>query len=335
MPPFADAAGFRKLIDAMPSRDAAAVARAQARNAILTKPPGALGRLEALATWYAGWQPAGKAARVQIAVFAGHHGIVAQGVSAFPAAVTDQMVANFRSGGAAINQLARLLDATVTVVEPGGSRVTADFTTAPAMDEAALVTCLQAGWTAVDPSADLLIPGDMGIGNTTAGAALAAALFGGNGRDWVGRGTGVDEAGLQRKAATVEAGLARHAGMLDDPLDALRCLGGHEIAAMTGAVAAARHLRIPVVIDGFIATAAAAVLHRIDAAALDHTVSGHRSAEGAHGRMLDALGFDPLVDLGMRLGEGTGAGVAALILRAALACHHGMATFAEARVSAR
>lgn len=333
MPPFADAAGFRKLVAAMPPPCTESIAQAEARNASLTKPPGALGRLETLAIWYAGWQPGHRAERVQVVVFAGHHGIAQRGVSAFPASVTEQMVQNFNSGGAAINQLAEGLGAAVDVLVPENGRATLDFTAGPAMTNASLHACLKKGWMAVDPGADLLIPGEMGIGNTTAAAALAAALIGGCGSDWVGRGTGVDDDGLARKAETVDAGLLRHADALGDPLEALRCLGGHEIAAMTGAFAAARHHRIPVIIDGFIATAAAAVLHSLDAKALDHAVAGHESAEGAHGRLLGALGLTPILDLGMRLGEGSGAAVAALVLRAALACHFGMATFAEAGVS--
>ncbi len=173
----------------------------------------------------------------------------------------------------------------------------------------------------------------MGIGNTTSAAALAAALFGGSGADWVGRGTGVDATGLQRKAATVAAGLRRHQARLPDPLAALACLGGRELAAIAGAVLRARELRIPVILDGFAATAAASVWARMRAGALDHCVAGHCSAEQAHARLLNELGLSPLLDLGMRLGEGSGAAVAVLILRAAIACHNGMATFAEAGVS--
>jgi nicotinate-nucleotide--dimethylbenzimidazole phosphoribosyltransferase len=270
---------------------------------------------------------------VQVVIFAGHHGIAERGVSAFPASVTGQMVGNFKSGGAAINQLAGLLGASVDVWEPEQGRATADFTSGPAMTSASLDACLKIGWMAVDPAADLLIPGEMGIGNTTAAAALAAALLGGSGGEWVGRGTGVDEDGLACKAAVVDAGLQRHKDALDDPLAALRCLGGHEIAAMTGAIAAARHHRIPVILDGFIASASAAVLYKLDTAALDHAVAGHQSAEAGHARLLEALGLTPILGLGMRLGEGSGAAVAALVLRAALACHEGMASFAEAGVS--
>jgi nicotinate-nucleotide--dimethylbenzimidazole phosphoribosyltransferase len=332
MPPFDDLPGFGRLLAALPAPDAAAADAARARDAVLTKPPGALGRLEALAVWFAGWRGgAAPLAHPQIAVFAADHGVAARGVSAFPASVTAQMVANFRAGGAAINQLAGVLGARLDVVDAGVGRPTADFTAAPAMTEAECVAALQLGWDAVRPDADLFIPGEMGIGNTTAAAAVAAALFGGAPADWVGRGTGVDDAGLALKARVAAEGLARHAPC--PPLEALRRLGGREMAAIAGAIVSARVRRIPVILDGFIVTASAAALALAAPGALDHCLAGHRSAEAAHGRLLDALGLDPLLSLGMRLGEGSGATTAALTLKAALACHAGMATFAEAGVS--
>lgn len=329
--------GIRTLSDltaalaAMPQPDVRAIAATRARDAVLTKPPGALGRLEALAEWLAGWRGRVALNRVQVAVFAGNHGITAQGVSAFPAEVTVQMVANFEAGGAAINQLARAFGAEMSVHPLALDRPTADFTKGPALTEAELIAALDTGWRAVDPQADLFIAGEMGIGNTTSAAAIAAALFGGTG--WAGRGTGVDDAGLARKEAVVAAGLAAHAGHLDDPVEVLRRLGGREVAAMTGAYLAARMHRVPVVLDGFISCAAAAVLHRAASGALDHCIAGHLSAEGAHGRLLQALGKEPLLSLGMRLGEGSGAGLALGVIRGAVACHSGMATFAEAGVS--
>ncbi len=323
---------LQSALAALPAADAAAMAAARARDAVLTKPPGALGRLEGLAEWLAGWRGRVALDRVQVAIFAGNHGVAARGVSAFPAEVTAQMVANFRAGGAAINQLARAFGAEISVCALELDRPTADFTETAAMSEADLLAALDAGWRAVDPKADLFIAGEMGIANTTSAAALAAALFGGSG--WAGRGTGVDDAGLARKEAVVAAGLATHAGHLDDPWQALRRLGGREIAAMTGAYLAARMHRVPVVLDGFISGAAAAVLHRASPGALDHCVAGHQSAEGAHGRLLQALGKEPLLSLGLRLGEGSGAALALGVLRGAVACHCGMATFAEAGVSA-
>lgn len=332
---FSTVSDFAARLAALPDPDTGARAAAAARNGQLTKPPGALGRLEDLALWYAGWRGEARPrlAAPQIAIFAGNHGVVAQGVSAFPAAVTAQMVANFAAGGAAINQLARCFGAQLTVTALELDRPTADFTTAPAMTAPELCRALSAGWEAVDPAADLLVTGEMGIGNTTAAAALAAALMGGSGADWVGRGTGLDDAGLARKAAVVDAGLARHRASLGDPLQALACLGGRELAAMAGAIARARDLRIPVLLDGFICTAAAAVLAACRPGALDHCVAGHVSAEPGHARLLDRLGKTPLLSLGLRLGEGSGAALAIGVLQGAIACHSGMATFAEAGVS--
>lgn len=332
---FSSLAEFRALLAAAPDRDAAAHAAAVARNGQLTKPPGALGRLEELAVWFAGWQGTDRprCERPQVLVFAGNHGVVAQGVSAFPAEVTVQMVANFRHGGAAINQLSKAFGATMSVHALELERPTADFTVAPAMEEAEVVAALRCGWEAVDAGADVLVTGEMGIGNTTPAAAIAAALFGGEPAGWVGRGTGVDDAGLARKADAVARGLALHAARLGDPLQVLRCLGGRELAAMAGAIARARVERVPVVLDGFICTASAAVLEKAVAGSLDHCVAGHVSAEGGHGRLLAALGKAPLLDLGLRLGEGSGAALALGVVKGALACHSGMATFAEAGVS--
>lgn len=333
MPAFSSLAEFAQLLRAAPAADAAAHQAAAARNGQLTKPPGALGRLEDLALWVAGWQCTGRPriAAPQVLIFAGNHGVCAQGVSAFPPEVTVQMVANFQAGGAAINQLSKTFGATMAVHALDLDRPTADFTQSPAMTEAEAVDALLTGWNAVDAKADLLVVGEMGIGNTTVAAAIAAALLGGTGAEWVGRGTGVDNAGLARKARAVDAGLARHAAR--DPLQVLACLGGREIAAMAGAMARARVDRIPLILDGFIACSAALVLHSLTPAALDHAVAGHLSAEGAHGRLLAALGKEPLLSLGLRLGEGSGAALALGVVQAAVACHSGMATFAEAGVS--
>ncbi|GKY88719.1 nicotinate-nucleotide--dimethylbenzimidazole phosphoribosyltransferase [Sinisalibacter aestuarii] len=333
--PFSTIEAFRALLSDAPGADEAARAGAAARNGQLTKPPGALGRLEDLAIWYAGWRGDARPQidAPQVIVFAGNHGVTARGVSAFPAEVTVQMVANFNAGGAAINQLAKAFGATMDVVALELDRPTADFTQGAAMSEAELVAALAAGWVAVDPRADLLVTGEMGIGNTTSAAALAHALFGGAPEDWVGRGTGVDDTGLALKAGVVAEGLAANPGAVGDPLEALRCLGGRELAAMAGAIARARIERIPVILDGFICSTAAATLERAVPGALDHAVAGHVSQEPGHGRVLGALGKAPLLSLGMRLGEGSGAALAIGVLRGAVACHSGMATFAEAGVS--
>ncbi len=331
--PFTTLDEFRTVLAQAPAPDAVATAGAQDRNSQLTKPPGALGRLEDLAIWYAGWRgtPQPQINAPQVIVFAGNHGVCAQGVSAFPPEVTVQMVANFQHGGAAINQLSKAFGARMDVHALSLETPTADFTQGPAMTEAEVIDALQTGWTAVDPDSDLLVTGEMGIGNTTSAAAIANAVLGGEAADWTGRGTGVDDAGLARKTEVVAQGVALHA--TDDPLEALRCLGGRELAAMAGAIAAARQHRIPVILDGFICTAAAAVLAKAKDGALDHTVAGHLSAEGAHQKMLDVLGKEPLLNLGLRLGEGSGAALAIGVLKGAVACHSGMATFAEAGVS--
>lgn len=331
--PFSDLASFRAILTKAPTADATAIQAAQERNGQLTKPPGALGRLEDLAVWYAGWRGTARPAitKPQVLVFAGNHGVCAQGVSAFPPEVTVQMVANFERGGAAINQLSQAFGAEMSVHALELETPTADFTQAPAMTEAEVVAALQIGWEAVSLEADLVVTGEMGIGNTTAAAAVAAACLGGGAEDWTGRGTGVDDAGLGRKIEAVAKGLALHD--VTDPLEALRCLGGRELAAMAGAIAAARSYRIPVILDGFICSAAAAVLATAQDGALDHAVAGHLSAEGAHERMLKALGKEPLLQLGLRLGEGSGAALAIGVLKGAIACHSGMATFAEAGVS--
>lgn len=333
--PFSSLAEFRALLSAAPSLDSEAKAGAEERNGQLTKPPGALGRLEDLAIWYAAWRanPRPSIDNPQVIIFAGNHGVCARGVSAFPPEVTVQMVANFEHGGAAINQLSKAFGADMSVVSLSLDTPTADFTTAPAMSEDEVVDALVAGWTAVKDTSDLLVVGEMGIGNTTAAAAVAAALFGGEAADWTGRGTGVDDDGLNRKTAAVADGLALHADVIADPLEALRCLGGRELAAMAGAIARARSLRIPVILDGFICTASAAALECAVAGSLDHTVAGHVSAEGAHAKLLAHLNKAPLLNLGLRLGEGSGAALAIGVLKGAIACHSGMLTFAEAGVS--
>jgi nicotinate-nucleotide--dimethylbenzimidazole phosphoribosyltransferase len=313
-----------------PSADAAA-----RRQQTLTKPPGSLGRLEELASWLARWQgrEIPRLDHVTVAVFAGNHGVAARGVSAYPQAVTAQMVANFASGGAAINQLARQAGAELRVVPIELERPTGDFTVTHAMNIDEFLDAVDIGYRTVPPDSDLLAVGEMGIANTTTAAALCAAAFGGGATRWTGRGTGVDDAGLTRKHAAIEAALKFHHTILADPLEVAAALGGRELAAIAGAVLAARQMRIPVLLDGFVATAAIAPLARVEPSIVDHCRAGHVSAESGHRALLRELDLDPLLDLNMRLGEASGATVAILLLRAALACHAGMATFAEAGVS--
>ena len=331
---FSSLAEFVNLVKELPAADQEAASGAADRNAQLTKPAGSLGKLEDIALWYAAWRGNARPSieAPQVVIFAGNHGVCAQGVSAFPSEVTQQMVYNFQAGGAAINQLSKCFGAKLDVIALDLDTPTADFTAGPAMSEAELVAALQTGWDAVDENADILITGEMGIGNTTAAAAIAAALFGGSADDWVGRGTGVDDEGLARKADAVTRGLAANPDATSG-IEALRCLGGRELAAMAGAVVRARTLNIPVIMDGFICTAACATLHAMDPAALDHVIAGHASAEQAHQRMLGHLNKDAIIQMNMRLGEGSGAATALGIVKAAVACHSGMATFAEAGVA--
>ncbi len=332
---FASLDEIRALLRELPGPDLETGAAAAERQARLTKPAGSLGRLEDLAQWLATWQGRHppQIERPYAAVFAGNHGVAARGVSAYPAAVTKQMVQNFIAGGAAVNQLCGLADADLRVYELALEEPTRDFTEAPAMDEEDCVRAVAYGMMSVEQGIDVLALGEMGIGNTTSAAAICCALYGGAAADWVGRGTGVDDEGLARKTAVVEQAVAAHREAMSDPFEVLRCLGGLEIAAIAGAVMAARLARTPVVLDGYTCTAAAAVLHAADPRALDHCLVAHRSAEPGHLRLLEKLQKEPLLDLGMRLGEASGAMLAVLLLKAACACHSGMATFDEAGVS--
>jgi nicotinate-nucleotide--dimethylbenzimidazole phosphoribosyltransferase len=319
----------------LPPPDGDAAARAAERHNQLTKPPGSLGRLEEIVVWLARWQGRSmpRLDCVEILVFAGNHGVTKHGVSAYPAEVTAQMVANFSAGGAAINQIARTVGATLHVVPLALEQATADFTQAPAMTKDAFLAAVRTGYQTVSPEADLVCLGEMGIGNTTAAAAIAAALFGGGGSRWAGRGSGVGGAGLARKRAAIDLGLVRHAALLHDPLGSAAALGGRELAAILGAALATRHRRIPILLDGFVCAAAVAPLAKLRADALEHALAAHVSAEAAHRMLLTELGLDPLLDLTMRLGEASGAGLAVPLLHAALACYAGMATFAEAGVA--
>ncbi|CAN5389174.1 nicotinate-nucleotide--dimethylbenzimidazole phosphoribosyltransferase [soil metagenome] len=330
-----DIASLSAALTALPDPDAAAMVAARARQGQLTKPPGSLGRLEEIAIFLAGWQGRERPRldRARAAIFAGNHGVVARGVSAFPAAVTAQMVANFVAGGAAINQLAKAAGLELTVVPLDLDRPTADFTATPAMSEAECLSALAAGAAVVEPDLDLLVVGEMGIGNTTSAAALALLSFGGAAADWVGPGTGVDADGIARKIVVVEQAAALH-GDATSAFERLRRVGGREIAAIAGAVLRARQLRVPVLLDGFITCAAIAPFAAEAPGIVTHCLAGHCSAEPGHARLLDRLGLDPLLSLAMRLGEGSGAAVAAQVVRAAVAAHDGMATFAQAGVSA-
>ncbi|MCT4656301.1 MAG: nicotinate-nucleotide--dimethylbenzimidazole phosphoribosyltransferase [Cohaesibacter sp.] len=322
------------LIGQMSGPDEDARAKVRARDAVLTKPAGSLGRLEELAEWVAVWQRQAppKIFRPLVAVFAGNHGVAAQGVSAYPPSVTQQMVENFAAGGAAVNQLCIAHDLGLKVFDLALDYPTGDITQEAAMDEVGCAKTIAFGMEAIAGGTDLLCIGEMGIANTTIASVIYAALFGGSAAEWCGRGTGVDDDGLTRKAEAVEAALALHAGNLDKPLEVLRRLGGREIAAMVGAILAARLQNIPVIVDGFVASSAAAVLYALDKSAIDHCLFAHVSAESAHKKALDAMGVRALFDMGMRLGEGSGAALAAGVVKAAVQVHEGMATFEQAAV---
>jgi nicotinate-nucleotide--dimethylbenzimidazole phosphoribosyltransferase len=332
---FPSVAAFDAALRALPEAQAEIVAAARARQASLTKPAGSLGRLEEIAIFLAGWQGRiiPRIDRGRIAIFAGNHGVAARGVSAYPADVTAQMVANFQNGGAAINALSRAAGLELQVVALDLDTPTADFSVAPAMSEEECLAALSAGAAVVTPDLDLLVLGEMGIANSTAAAALCARSFGGTARDWVGPGTGVDSDGLTRKIAVVDQALAFHQDAPPTAFETLRRLGGREIAAIAGAVLAARQMGVPVVLDGFICCAALAPLACIAPGLTDHCIAGHVSAEPGHKRLLARLGLTPLLALDMRLGEGSGATVAVNVIRAAVATHAEMATFAQAGVS--
>jgi nicotinate-nucleotide--dimethylbenzimidazole phosphoribosyltransferase len=326
---------------------------AQARQAVLTKPPGALGRLEWLAIRLAALQGTERpsAHNVYIAVFAADHGVTAEGVSAFPQAVTVEMVRNFARGGAAISVLARELGAALEVVNLGTvdhpsvdgvknydlGRGTANFAIEPAMTEHQLACALHAGRHAAERAklgdAQIFIGGEMGIGNTTAAAALACAFLDAAPEDLAGPGTGLDGHGVRHKAEVIRRALALHKPHLSSPLEVLRRLGGFEIAALAGSYIACAQMGVPVLVDGFIASSAALAASRLRPGVEEWLLLSHASAEPGHRSILRALDATPLLDLGLRLGEGSGAATAIPLLRMACALHNGMATFAEAGVS--
>ncbi len=327
-----------EIVHRFPGPDLEAGTAVRERDRLLTKPRGSLGQLEEIVYWMACWQ--GKAPpecrHPRVAVFAGNHGVAnARPVSAFPGSVTAQMVANFQSGGAAVNQLCQIADSDLRVYELDLDTPTDDFTQGPAMTEAACAQAMAYGMMGVDQGLHLLCLGEMGIGNTTSAAALCCALLGGESADWVGPGTGVDGDRLAAKTEAVTDALSANRDALSDPLNILRCLGGLELAAIAGAIIAARLARTPVLLDGFACTAAAATLWAIDPKALDHCLVGHVSAEPGHKRLLDRIGRYGILDLGMRLGEGAGAALAINIVRAAVDCHADMATFDGAGVDGK
>ncbi len=336
MPVFYSVDHITEILNNLPECSHSTIDKARERQLQLTKPPGSLGKLEDIAIWLAGWQHLVKPQinNGQCLIFAGNHGVVAKGVSSFPAEVTTQMVLNFEAGGAAINQLCREARLALTVTPLQLDVPTGDISEGMAMTSDEVISAMNAGAKALNGNCDYLVVGEMGIGNTTAAAALSMALFGGIAHQWVGPGTGLNDAGVARKARIVEEAFARHGCQNNNPVSLLAHYGGRELAAIAGAVLAARLSSTPVMLDGFISSAAASALtagNRLSV--LDHCKISHISVEPGHLRLAAALRKQPIIDLGMRLGEGSGAATATLLVRAALATHNGMATFAEAGVS--
>jgi nicotinate-nucleotide--dimethylbenzimidazole phosphoribosyltransferase len=340
----------------VPPPDAGAAAAARARQDTLTKPRGALGRLEDLSVWVSSCQgqcPPRQFERARVVVFAGDHGVARSGVSAYPPEVTAQMVANIDAGGAAINALADVAGATVRIADlavdadPLSQQIgmhkvrrgSGDIAVADALTDAETTAAIAAGRQIaddeVDAGADLLIAGDIGIGNTTPAAVLVAAMTNAEPVAVVGFGTGIDDAGWARKTAAVRDALFRTRLVLPDPVGLLRCGGGADLAAMAGFCAQAAVRRTPLILDGMAVTAAALVAERLAPGARQWWQAGHKSTEPGHALALAELGLDPILDLRMGLGEGTGATVALPLLRAAVAALSSMATFTEAGVSTR
>ena len=292
----------RALLADLPGPDNRAAEQAAVRDATLTKPPGALGRLEGLVEWICGWQAKHPPTldRCRMAIFAGNHGVTAEGVSAFPADVTQQMIGNFRAGGAAINQLCALTNTDIRIFPIALETPTQNFVDAPAMSEP---ECAEA-------------------------MAIDAEI-------WVGPGTGVTGDAYSNKIRVVRNAVDFHRPFAGDGLSTLCRFGGREMAAIAGAIIAARHAKVPVLLDGYVCCAAAAALFAVNNSILDHCIVGHASAEPGHRHLLEAVNQHPLLDLDMRLGEGSGAALALMILKAAVACHNGMATFDEAKVSGK
>ena len=326
---------LRARLKELPVKDAAAVNAVRVREPLLTKPPGSLGKLEEIVEWLAGWQGSypTRMDTPRVRIFAGNHGVVSEGVSNYPSEVTTQMVANFQTGGAAINQLCEISRAELKVISLELERPTMNFTKADAMSEEEFVAAFNIGADSFPYETDLLCVGEMGIGNTTAAAAICHAIFGEQASDWTGPGTGVKGQGFENKVRVVGDAVSLHKLICNNGLEVLRCLGGRELVAIAGALVAARFGRVPVILDGYVATAAAAAVFSVSSNALEHCIASHVSAEPAHRRLLEKLGKQALFDFGMRLGEASGAALAIPIVKAAHTCHAGMATFDEAGVS--
>lgn len=327
------AALVREALADLPGPDLAARAAVARRAAEVLRPHGALARLDELAAWLAGWQRTDRprVERPAVLVFVGDHGVVAEGISAYGSEINREMLRALREGVATASVMARLLGARLTPVDVGVGRPTGNLRREPALSAARFDECLAIGRSSVAAlDADVVVLGEMGIGNTTAAAAVCATLFGGRPSDWTGRGAGIDDAGLRRKRTVVSA--ARRRVGAADPFDILRQLGGTELVALAGATLEARARSLPVILDGYVVGAAVAPLAVVRPGALDHCLAGHVSAEPGHRRLLDRLGMRPLLDLDLRLGEASGGMAALALVRLAAACVTDVATFAEWRL---
>ncbi|MFC5385485.1 nicotinate-nucleotide--dimethylbenzimidazole phosphoribosyltransferase [Aquamicrobium segne] len=322
--PFDD---FRTLFDRLPEPDEIIEKDIRKIFSRATLAQGPLGQMEDMAAWFASWteRPRPQVMRPLVAIFAGTHGVAAHGVSPRPVTATQEAVELCTAGGAAINQICLTYDLGLKVFDLALDLPTGDIIAEPALDERGCAATMAFGMEAIAGGADLLCLGDMGVGNTTVAATLLAALFGGQGRDWVGAGSGADEAGIARKIQIVDQALELHGPYLDDPLEALARVGGREFAAIAGAILAARMERIPVLIDGFAAIAAAAVLHKVKPGALDHCLVASLSPEPGHERALAFLGMKPVLDLGIGHGQAVGAALCAGLVKAATQMASGMA----------
>ena len=324
---------IHEALKSMPSGDIISAKKAAKRELQLTKPNGSLGQLEEISQWLCNWQgqhpPTMNNPKAH--VFVGNHGVAEHGISAFPTEVTAQMVNNFKAKGAAINQLCHTFGIEFSLDAISINRPTGDFSKVPAMTETEFINSFVFGMGIVNEGIDVLCLGEMGIGNTTSAAALSMALFGETAIDWTGSGTGISDKVLKKKIKIVADAVALH--NYPDPLKIFCCLGGKELAAIAGAVLAARFYRVPILLDGYVSCAAAASLEAACPGALDHCRVGHVSTEPGHTMLLEKLRHKPLLSLNMRLGEASGAAIAVSILKAAVACHTGMATFNQAKIS--
>lgn len=328
---------IRFWLDSFKPADLESVKKTHHREAELTKPAGSLGRLEEISAWFFGFRHQYPASieNVKTLIFAGNHGITQKNISAFPANVTKQMVTNFQNGGAAINQLCQIHGSILKIIPLWLDHPTKDFSENPAMSYEKCLEAIKIGFASVGRDCDILCLGEMGIGNTSVAAALCWALFGGDASLWVGRGTGLDDAGVARKTQIIKKAYLLHEKTIKEgnPFKILCRLGGYEIAAIVGAIIAARLNHIPVLLDGYVCCAAAAIIDRAKEGGLDHCLCGHVSAEYGHRKLLHKLQMKALLDMNMRLGEGSGAVLALPLIRSALSCHNGMARFDDAHIT--